>query len=271
MLGRIAVPIYFLARAHNNQRDGDEENDDDDVGDGNGTTPRASTFFFLPRFRLAFSQLQLRLAVLLVAVAVVAVVPPPFLARASLARHRAFSRFFFHPLARSARSGTIRLPFSVSNTTHGPSGGLVRGSILTAGVARTPILSVPANRRVSSKVSLLLQLSSSVQPPSGHPSRPPSRPPPSLAILFYHPPPPSHPSRSPSHGRGGLSPLVVRDLFVHLLHPRTPTSTPFRSFLGPAIGEVSQGRQSFSRRLLSRENRAATRSKITAGDRKGED
>lgn len=44
--------------------------------------------------------------------------------------------------------------------------GLVRGSILTAGVARTPILSVPANRRVSSKVSLhLLRRFSS----SGHP------------------------------------------------------------------------------------------------------
>lgn len=104
----------------------------------------------------------------------VILVPPPF--RASFApSHSPVSpllhTFSLDPLAHD-------LPLSVSNT-HRPSGGLVRGSILTAGVARTPILSVPANRRVSSKVSH--HLCSSGHPRvtlhDHHPS--------SLATLFY--------------------------------------------------------------------------------------
>lgn len=156
---------HLPRRAHN-KRDGDEENDDDDDDDfadvGNGDDPSCTSIHHPLSCNApsSFLSVSTSLAIL--------VVPPPFLARASLARHRAFSRVLPRlPPSRSIRSlCTICLPFSVSNTTHGPPGGLVRGSILTAGVARTPILSVPANRRVSSKVSLhLLRRPSS----SGHP------------------------------------------------------------------------------------------------------
>ncbi|KAL0118709.1 hypothetical protein PUN28_009404 [Cardiocondyla obscurior] len=61
------------------------------------TTPRAQASAILSLLMLypSFSEPRPCLAIL--------VVPPPFLAQASLARHRAFS-CFFHPLARSARS-----------------------------------------------------------------------------------------------------------------------------------------------------------------------
>lgn len=227
------------------------------------TTPRAqaSTILSLLTLHPPFSQPRPCLAIL--------VVPPPFLARASLARHRAFSRVLSRvlpllPPSRSIRSlCTICLPFSVSNTTHGPPGGLVRGSILTAGVARTPILSVPANRRVSSKVSLhLLRRPSS----SGHPR---------VTLhnhLHHHPlwPPYSTtlrltPSMSSVTRPWRVSPSSFATPRPSSI-PRTPTSTPFRSFfcLDPAVR--SRYRESRPRRLLSREKRAATRSKITGGD-----
>ena len=49
------------------------------------------------------------------------------------------------PFFRSSRRLALYQPVTPTDP-----GGLVRGGILTAGVARTPILSVPANRRVSS-------------------------------------------------------------------------------------------------------------------------
>lgn len=166
MLGRIVVPIYLVAHTTTSgtatKRMTTTTTTTTRLASATATTPRAqaSTILSLLMLHPPFSQPRPCLAIL--------VVPPPFLAQASLARHRAFSRVLpLLPPSRSIRSlCTICLPFSVSNTTHGPPGGLVRGSILTAGVARTPILSVPANRRVSSKVSLhLLRRPSS----SGHP------------------------------------------------------------------------------------------------------
>ena len=64
----------------------------------------------------------------------------------------------FSPTPLVSRTNVPRVPFFRSSrrlalyqpVTPTDPGGLVRGGILTAGVARTPILSVPANRRVSS-------------------------------------------------------------------------------------------------------------------------
>ena len=167
MLGWIVVPIYFVAHTTTSgtaTRRMTTTTTTTTTTSATATTPcaQASTILSLLILHLPFSQPR--------PVSRSSSSLRPFsLKRPSraIARSPAFSRFFSPP-SRSIRSlCTICLPFSVSNTTHGPPGGLVRGSILTAGVARTPILSVPANRRVSSKVSLhplLRRLSS-----SGHP------------------------------------------------------------------------------------------------------
>lgn len=132
---------------------GDGDGDGDGNGNGNGDDPSRTTIYLLlpsRSIRLRSSRTRPSLAIF---------VGPSALSHSSVPCAPSRVLPFLSTLSRSIRSlCTIRLPFSVSNTTHGPPGGLVRGSILTAGVARTPILSVPVNRRVSSKVSLRLLL-----------------------------------------------------------------------------------------------------------------